>query len=413
MELTRTLLSILIDEKKSMIFLSGPRQAGKSTLAHQWLNTVHSSGGVYLNFDSLKTRRFIEQEWDQMDRDILSGKIKKIVLDEIHKIPRFKNVLKGYYDDYYRYCQFLVTGSARLPLLKRRGDSLAGRYVNYSLFPFSLTEYLQISSFLNTQKTFEGILALCCSLVEPYKLQIKNYEKLGSFPEPLLHGNEKELVKWQINYLDAILQEDALSISNIHDLLRVEDLFNLILERVGSTFSINSAKNILRASFTGTASWLKVLEKLMLTFEISPWAKKAGKVIQKEKKIYPIDWAFISNDKKGARLEALTGRILWNAVCSLTEMGEGLFEIVFLRTYDKREIDFIILKNKKPLLAVEVKSGGNLSKTHYDLCREFGISQLVSVVSDFSYFKRSASITIGWAAFSLAIENGLLLSIKN
>jgi len=125
--------AILRDLNKKMVFLAGPRQAGKTTLAKNIAQEFKDSF-VYLNYDRLEDRKIIVKEAWLPSTEL-------IILDEIHKMPKWKNYLKGVYDTKSSHQKILVTGSARLEIFNKVGDSLAGRYFLHRLMPLSPAEY--------------------------------------------------------------------------------------------------------------------------------------------------------------------------------------------------------------------------------------------------------------------------------
>ena len=122
-----------------MIFISGARQTGKTTLAKDIASAEPVS--QYLNYDVPENKTKILAQpsfFEEIDRRKSDRPL--IILDEIHKYKEWKNYLKGVYDGYADEFRFLVTGSGRLDLSRKRGDSLAGRYLHFHLFPFTVGE---------------------------------------------------------------------------------------------------------------------------------------------------------------------------------------------------------------------------------------------------------------------------------
>ena len=119
------------DLPRKMVFVAGPRQVGKTTLAKSILESFGT--GVYLSWDNREDRREIRAaRWP--------GGEALVVLDELHKWRGWKSWLKGEFDKHRATTRFLVTGSARLDIYRRGSDSLQGRYHHYRLHPFSLNE---------------------------------------------------------------------------------------------------------------------------------------------------------------------------------------------------------------------------------------------------------------------------------
>lgn len=127
--------AILLDLKKKMVFLCGPRQVGKTWLAKKIASDFPKS--VYLNYDRLEDREIIRREGWRSSAELL-------VLDEIHKMKGWKNYLKGVFDTRDPHLKILVTGSSRLEMFRHAGDSLAGRFFRHRLLPFSRLSCLKL-----------------------------------------------------------------------------------------------------------------------------------------------------------------------------------------------------------------------------------------------------------------------------
>ena len=119
---------ILRDLERKIVFIVGPRQVGKTWLARSMES--YFKRPLYLNYDSVSDREIVEAEAWREATDLL-------ILDELYKMPYWKNYLKGLYDTKPSHLRVLVTGSARLDVFRQSGDSLAGRFFCHHLLPFS------------------------------------------------------------------------------------------------------------------------------------------------------------------------------------------------------------------------------------------------------------------------------------
>src|SRR6266404_3821274 len=117
------------DLNKKMVLLAGPRQCGKTTLAKSLLD----KRGQYFNWDIAKDRKIIREIAWPKDASL-------VVLDELHKAPKWKNLLKGVVDEFANKPPVLVTGSARLDAFRKTGDALTGRHYFYRLHPIDVAE---------------------------------------------------------------------------------------------------------------------------------------------------------------------------------------------------------------------------------------------------------------------------------
>jgi len=355
--------------ENKMIFLSGPRQVGKTTFAQKWLESKGTEG-TYFDWDNpevmVRYRRnplFFHNVIDEKFRESPLP----IVFDEIHRYPGWSDILKGIYDPRKEKMQLLVTGSGKLELFLKSGDSLLGRHFTYRMFPLGLPEVLQDFSCLSTDIAGEGtvdILADGIKLVAHVReTHVKGMEeglrllmKFGGFPEPLLKGSERYLRRWHRDYRTLVAREEVRDLSRIQDIKGIETLAEILPTKVGSTLSLPSLSEDLNKKYDTINLWLTTLENLQLLFTIRPWHKKISRAIKKEKKLYFYDWSII--DDQGARFENLVAVSLVRMATRLTERGLGDHEIRYLRDKEKREVDFVLIKDNVPIALFEAKKGG-------------------------------------------------------
>ncbi|HEU0005547.1 MAG TPA: ATP-binding protein [Terriglobia bacterium] len=308
------------DLKRKMVFVSGARQVGKTTLAKQVLGNDLAEG--YLNWDIAEHReRILKRQLPPMPL---------WALDEIHKYRSWRNYLKGLYDSKERKQQILVTGSARLDFYRFGGDSLQGRYHLLRLHPLSVAE-LQIST-----------LAQMLELLH-----------LGGFPEPFLSGSEVEARRWSREFRSRLIHEDVNSLERVLDLGQLELLMLGLPDRVGSPLSISSLREDLQVSHKTVAHWLDILERLYAIFRISPFGGPKLRAVKKERKHYHTDWSLIQEPSMRFENFVACHLLKWIHLKEDAE-GRGL-ELRYFRDVDKREVDFVVLEDRKPLQLVECK----------------------------------------------------------
>jgi predicted AAA+ superfamily ATPase len=336
--------------EKSMVFLAGPRQSGKTTLAH--IISGSFTNTLYFNWDIPEHRaRLIGNPtfFEAVERKDPSTPL--IIFDEIHKYKEWKNYLKGVYDQFHEDYQFLVSGSGRLDIYQKGGDSLAGRYYLFHLWPFTVAE-------LGRRK-----VAIEDWLREPLKISVEEKEKLreiwsglsalSGFPEPYLSSRVTTYRRWTNAYSQQLIREDVRDLTGIKSIGDLEILYLLLPSKVGSPISIPSLAGDLRVSYNSVRSWLGVFERFFLIFGIGPWTHKIARAIQKERKIYLFDSPKI--EEPSARFENMVALELWRAVTSWNDMGYGLFSLHFIKNKEQQEVDFLIAKERKPFLLVEAK----------------------------------------------------------
>ena len=328
---------VLKDLKDKMVFLGGPRQVGKTVFSQGLLDSYRDQHPAYLNWDDIEDRKKIQTgDWPKKE--------KLIIFDELHKFTKWRSLIKGYFDKLKNTHQFLVTGSARLDYYRKGGDSLLGRYHYYRMHPLSLPEVLNSmpsgSATVNLQQLLE----------------------FGGFPEPFLKKDHVSLKRWHRQRQERIVYSDIRDLENVKEISNIELLIGALPVRVGSPLSRKNLASDLDVDFKTIEKWITILENVYYCYRISPFGAPKIRAVKKEQKIYFWDWSEL--EETGPRWENFVGSHLLK-YCHFMEdtLGEKM-ELRFLRDVDGREVDFVVLKNKKPIFAVECKSGEKKVSPH-------------------------------------------------
>lgn len=334
--LKQNIKSSLVDK---MVFIGGPRQVGKTTMSLLFLNPSKISNPGYLNWDRVSDKSMIL-------KDQLPLNLKILVLDEIHKYRNWRNLIKGLYDKFKDTHKFIVTGSARLDYFRKGGDSLLGRYRYFRLHPFSLMELDE----------------------NPKESDLKRLLKYGGFPEPYLKMSEITHRLWQKERMQKVVQEDLRDLETVKDTSLLLLLAELLPTKVGAPLSLKSLEEDLQVSQPTIKRWVEILSNLYYCYTILPFGAKKIRAVKKLHKLYLWDWSQV--ESKGLRFENLVASQLLK-FCHYKEDIEGYFmELRYLRDTDGREIDFVVLQNKKPIFAVECKTGEAKLSPHIGYFKE-------------------------------------------
>ncbi|MBI5412017.1 ATP-binding protein [Candidatus Peregrinibacteria bacterium] len=342
--------SIMDDLKTKMVFIGGPRQVGKTTLA-KFIGAADYSKCTYLNWDNREHRKMILT-------GEFAGNADLIIFDEIHKYKGWKNYIKGEYDEHKDHFHMLVTGSARLDVYRRGGDSLMGRYHYYRLHPFSWSESLEHMPILKPGKALSFLENLPTSHVRSFKHLLV----FGGFPEPFLGRNDKVLNRFHNERLDRLIREDIRDIEALRDLSALQIMVELLPEKVGSLFSLNSLREDLGVAHKTIRHWTDVLERFYYHFRIYPFHATTVKSLRKEPKLYCWDWSEVHAE--AARLENMVASHLLKMVHFLQDTEGCKTELWFLRDAEGREVDFLVTHDKKPWFCVEVKQSADDFSKH-------------------------------------------------
>jgi len=352
---------------RQMRFVAGPRQSGKTTSARLQLDAMRC-GMFYYNWDRREIRERYRKEGDFFSRDLLNmppaGRA-WACFDEIHKAPKWKNILKDFFDTHQDKASFIVTGSARLDMFRRAGDSLAGRYFLFKMNPLLIAEmagrkYKDILPEDNPQAYVEKMIAGKSGA----QRIMDDMLRFSSFPEPLMSGNEIFSKKWHQEYPERIIKEDLRDISSIHNLEKVMDLIYLLPGKIGVPLSINALREDLELNFNTVKSYMNYLVLTYVLFEVPPYHRKKTRLVKSEKKAYFFDLALVDNPaarfENFVALELLTRVNLWN------DSAGDTFKLCFVKMRGGNETDFLLTRNNAPYLLIEAKSSaGGIDRHHY------------------------------------------------
>ena len=300
-----------------MVFVAGPRQVGKTTLAKAVLGGERG----YLSWDIPDHREHI------LRRELPAAD--PLALDEIHKYRSWRAYLKGLYDS-GRWPRILVTGSARLELYRRGGDSLQGRYHFLHLFPLSCAE-------LRLRSTQE----------------LRSLLELGGFPEPYFGSSQVEARRWSREYRQRLFEGDIQTLESVHDLGNLELLALRLPELVGSPLSVNALREDLQVAHKTVAGWLDILERLYAIFRLEPFGVPQLRAVRKARKHYQMDWTLV--EEPGVRFENMVALHLLKWVAWQADTQGRDLELRYFRDVDGREVDFVLVERRRPVLMVEAK----------------------------------------------------------
>jgi len=325
------------DLARKMVFLTGPRQVGKTTLSRA---LIAQRGGQYLNYDVAGDRAIIlGQRW--------SPQAPLLVLDEVHKMPGWKSWLKGVYDGKSAGQQLLVTGSARMDTFRQSGESLAGRFFGLRLHPISVREWCEQTG-TSPEDALTHLLAR------------------GGFPEPCLAESDEEAQRWRRQYFDGLVRNDVLEFSRIQELGTIRLFAEMLRTRVGSPLSLASIGRDLAVSPVTLKKYLDILEALFIVFVVRPWHHNIGRSVLQAPKVYFYDTGLVEGDE-GIRFENLVATALLKQVQWQHDVQGKEAALHYIRTKDGAEVDFALSEKSQLTELVECKLSDD--KPHRALLR--------------------------------------------
>lgn len=226
-----------------------------------------------------------------------------------------------------------------------------GRYIHFRLHPFSVAEALG-RTHLRHENFFKLIFSNKSNELNAQKV-IEDLFHFSGFPEPFLEKDPAILNVWRQGRLEKVVRQDLRDLTRIQEIGQVEALMSLLPEKVGAPLSTASLREDIEVAFDTVKRWLKYLEELYYSYTIRPYSKSIIRSLKKEPKLYLYDWTEIEND--AFRFENLVASHLLKACHFWQDTGEGSFELSYLRDKQKNEVDFILIKNKKPWFTLECK----------------------------------------------------------
>jgi uncharacterized protein len=361
------------DWGRQMRFISGPRQCGKTTLAKQKL-THENCRDLYYSWDLRTVRNRYKSNEMFFTADKAPGNQKAwLCFDEIHKMPKWKNILKGIYDEMQDHYAFIITGSAKFEIARRSGDSLSGRYFSFHLFPLCLDEILQ--TFQENQKPPGDITEFLLSKLEPKPAGRQALETLlafGGFPEPQVNQKKAFLAKWVNDYVDTVIREDIRPLTRILEIDHLYDLYTLLPSFIGSTLSESSLAGHIQVSPVTLKNYLKRLADFHLIFQLHPYAKNIKRSLLRATKGYLYNWTAIQD--AGAQFENYVACELKIRTTRWSDVSGIPFNLFYVKNKQNQETDFLITKNNAPWLLVETKlSDARIDQHHYSFAQQLGV----------------------------------------
>ena len=358
-------------ENRQMAFVSGPRQVGKTTVCRGMAST-------YINWDDQDSRDRVLKGPAEVARVAGLQKVQArppvLVFDELHRYPRWKTFLKGFFDVYGENAKIVVTGSSRLDVFKRGGDSLMGRYFPYRMHPFSVAE-------LAHPALRRAVCGKPQVLSENEWLALWTY---GGYPEPFVRRDARFSRRWHNLRETQLLREDVREMTRIQELDQLVALAAILNERSSDQMVYATLARQVRVSENTVRGWVGALAALHVGFLVKPWHRNIAQAIRKEPKWFLRDWSMIQDT--GKRAETFVACQLLKAVEGWTDLGFGKFDLFHIRDKQKREVDFLVTQDNRPWFLVEVKNAETHLSSALDLMqRQTGARHAFQVVIEEPY----------------------------
>lgn len=360
-----------LQQNRQMALVSGPRQVGKTTVCR-------ALAAAYLNWDNADDRRRLLRGPAALAEALELNRLRAAplvaALDELHKYAKWKVLLKGFFDTYGDRVRLMVTGSSRLDVFRRGGDSLMGRYFLYRMHPWSVGESLR------TELPSREIQS-------PAEAPPEDWDALwehGGFPEPFLRRDSRFTRRWHSLRQEQLAREDLRDLAYITSLGTLETLMQLLAESSAGQLVYSNLAREIQVSVDTAKRWIDLLARMHYGFIVRPWFTNVAKGLRKEPKWFLRDWGQVADE--GARAETFVACHLLKAVEGWTDLGFANCELRYLRDKQKREVDFLVVRDRKPWFLVEVKlSDRKLSPSLHHFQNQTLAAHAFQVVMDLPY----------------------------
>jgi len=321
-----------------VITVTGPRQAGKTTLARMVFADYN-----YCNLELPDIRQLAVED----PRALLTSFPPPVIIDEVQRVPELLSYIQVMADEKDQAGQFILTGSHHLDLHEAITQSLAGRTALLTLFPLSIKELIQSGFKLSRDELiFTGFL-------------------------PRIYKDKLEPHKAYRNYYQTYIERDLRQVSNIRNLDQYEKFLHLLAGRIGQLVNLNALSGDIGVSSTTLGEWLSVLEASFIIFRLKPYHENFGKRIVKSPKLYFTDVGLAAyllgiNEIEQVSRDPLMGNLFENLVileALKTRMNRGMEpNLYFYRDANQKEID-LLYKNRNMLIPVEIKAAMTYHKS--------------------------------------------------
>jgi predicted AAA+ superfamily ATPase len=235
----------------------------------------------------------------------------------------------------------------------------------------------------------------------PQKVSEEDFDALwthGGFPEPFDKRSAAFSRRWRQSRRTQLLREDVRDLTRVQEVGQLEVLADMLEDRSAEQIKYAAFAELVRVSEDTIRRWVETLISLHYGFVIRPWFRNVTKSLRKEPKWYLRDWSGIQD--VGKRAETFVACHLLKAVDAWNDMGLATCELHYLRDKEKREVDFLVVRDRKPWFLVEVKyADKNLQTSLRHFQEQTGAPHAFQVVVDQPYvaadcFERSLPVVV-------------------
>jgi hypothetical protein len=345
---------------KQVLILLGSRQVGKTTIVKK----IFPNGDYFL-VDNEPIKKILETYDIETYKTLINENAKEIIIDEIHLLDNPGRAVKIIYDQ-LENIKIIITGSSSFHIKNKTGESLAGRKIDYNIYPLTFSEYLNqkgIEKDLNFN-IFEKITddKKYSSKDRLYPFDIKNILDsvlmYGQYPHLIKNSNDE---KYLLNFVDSLIFKDILELNLIEDKKLAKDLLKLLAFQIGNLINYSELASSLKADQRTIKRYIEIFEQSFVLFRLYPYSKKKRDEISKAAKVFFYDTGVrnaLIGDFSPLESRMDKGALFENFVISELIKQDSYTDqnckFYYWRTKQGSEID-VVLEKGKELIGVEVK----------------------------------------------------------
>ena len=360
---------VLFSLKNSpVVFLNGPRQSGKSTLARMLIRDDYPA--EYLSFDD-ESQAVAARLSPENFLNNLKG---PVIIDEVQMVPSLFRALKLAVDEARlrdkerSNGRFLLTGSANITVLRELSDSLVGRMNVKTLYPFAACEI-----FKGEGDFPERLFSLDFADTRDASL-VNDVIRSATFPE--ISGKpERECGEWFDSYRMTILRREAHTTGEVEEIDLLPRLLGILAARAGDLINDENIARDMTLKPAAIRKYRSVLEAMFLTHDVLPWSRNIGKRLVRFPKGYLVDTLLLCHlldwdlANMRERRPELYGHVVENFVASelrkLLSFSGIRAELRYFRTDSGKEVDFVLERPDGSLAGIEVKTSDHVNSDDF------------------------------------------------
>lgn len=348
------------EKYKQVLILLGSRQVGKTTMVKKIFPQAD-----YFLVDNEPIKKILESYDIETYKTLINKNSQEVIIDEIHLLDNPGRAVKIIYDQ-LENIKLIITGSSSFYIKNKTGESLAGRKIDYNIYPLTFSEYLNqkgITRDLNFN-ILEKIID--DQKYNPndqfYKFDIKNILNnvliYGQYPHLIEHPNDEKYLR---NFVDSLIFKDILELNLIEDKKLAKDLLKLLAFQIGNLINYSELANSLKADQRTIKRYIEIFEQSFVLFRLYPYSKNKRDEISKAAKIFFYDTGVrnaLIGDFSALEARADKGALFENFIISeLTKQdsyADKNCKFYYWRTKQGSEID-VVLEKMNELIGVELK----------------------------------------------------------